>query len=216
MMRKDIVSRRETLLRVWLKTSYGLNIYEISLLSPSRMSYTAILTGEILTDVATGQKYKLKPTEQDLQEGIWEYHPQADGGNWHYIIRDGIKYAVNGCFLDWDGDMVEWCVAEMGQWPFGNQLSEEEVFLNEVEEVLFSLECYLENEIEWMDALEDLENEAPPEDVDSDVDETSEDEGYHTSPEVDFNALDYWALGLNSFLWRIDLYKEGEDGFWTL
>ena len=180
------------------------------------MSHTAILTGEILTDVGTGQKYKLKPTEQDLQEGILEYHPQADGGNWHYIIRDGIKYAVNGCFLDWDGDMVEWCVAEMGQWPFGNQLSEEEVFLNEVEEVLFSLECYLENEIEWMDALEDLENEAPPEDVDSDVDETSEDEGYNTSPEVDFNALDYWALGLNSFLWRIDLYKEGEDGFWTL
>ena len=216
MMRRDIVSKRETLLRVWLKTSYGLNIYEISLLSPSRMSYTAILTGEILTDVATGQKYKLKPTEQDLQEGIWEYHPQADGGNWHYIIRDGIKYAVNGCFLDWDGDMVEWCVAEMGQWPFGNQLSEEKVFLNEVEEVLFSLECYLENEIEWMDALEDLENEASPEDVDSDVDETSEDEGYNTSPKVDFNALDYWALGLNSFLWRIDLYKEGEDGFWTL
>ena len=215
MMRRDIVSRRETLLRVWLKTSYGLNIYEISLLSPSRMSYTAILTGEILTDVATGQKYKLKPTEQDLQEGIWEYHPQADGGNWHFIIRNGTKYAVNGCFLDWDGDMVEWCVAEMGQWPFGNQLSEE-VFLNEVEEVLFSLECYLENEIEWMDGLEDLENEAPREDVDSDVDETSEDEGYNISPEVDFNALDYWALGLNSFLWRIDLYKEGEDGFWTL
>ena len=196
MMGRDIVLRRETLLRVWLKTSYGLNIYEISLLSPSRMSFTAILTGEILTDVATGQKYKLKPTEQDLQEGIWEYHPQADGGNWHYIIRDGIKYAVNGCFLDWDGDMVEWCVAEMGQWPFGNQLSEEEVFLKEVEEVLFSLECYLENEIEWMDAMEDLENEAPPEDVDSDVDESSDDEGYHTSPEVDFNALDYWALGL--------------------
>ena len=93
----------------WLKTSYGLNIYEISLLSPSGMSYTAILTGEILTDVATGQKYKLKPTEQDLQEGIWEYHPQADGGNWHYIIRDGIKYAVNGCFfgLGWGyGGMV--------------------------------------------------------------------------------------------------------------
>ena len=104
----------------------------------------------------------------------------------------------------------------MGQWPFGNQLLEEEVFLNEVEEVLFSLESYLDNEIEWMDALEDLENEVP-EDVDSDDDEeTSEDEGYNTSPEVDFELLDYWALGLNSFLWRIDLYKEGQDGFWTL
>ena len=41
-------------------------------------------------------------------------------------------------------------------------------------------------------------------------------EGYNTSPEVDFDLLDYWALGLNSFLWRIDLYKEGQDGFWTL
>ena len=114
--------------------------------------------------------------------------------------------------------MVEWCPVEMGQWPFGNQLSEEEVFLNEVEEVLFSLESYLDNEIEWMDALEDLENEVA-EDADDDSDDddaSSEDEGYNTSPEVDFEQFDYWALGLNSFLWRIDLYKEGQDGFWTL
>ena len=214
-MGRDTVSRRETLLRVWLKTSYGLNIYEISLLSPSRMSFTAILNGEILTDVATGQKYKLKPTEQDLQEGIWEYHPKADGGNWHYIIRDGIRYAVSELYIDWDEDDVPvWSPNEMGQWPFGNQLSEEEVFLKEVDDVLFYLECYLESEIEWIDALEDLENEAPPDDVD--VDEISEDEGYDTSPEVDFDAQDYWALGLNNFLWKIDLYKEGEDGFWTL
>ena len=134
------------------------------------------------------------------------------------MIKDGVKYAVNGCFLDWEGDMVEWCPVEMGQWPFGNQLSEEEVFLNEVEEVLFSLESYLDNEIEWMDALEDLENEVA-EDADDDSDDddvSSEDEGYYTSPEVDFEQFDYWALGLNSFLWRIDLYKEGQDGFWTL
>ena len=109
--------------------------------------------------------------------------------------------------------MQVWSPNEMGQWPFGNQLSEEEVFMREV--VLFYLDCYLESELEWMDALEDLENEVP-EDVDSDVDETSEDEGYNTSPEVDFDLLDYWALGLNSFLWKIDLYKEGEDGYWTL
>ena len=43
-----------------------------------------------------------------------------------------------------------------------------------------------------------------------------EDEGYNTSPEVDFEQFDYWALGLNSHLWRIDLYKESNDGFWTL
>ena len=104
------------------------------------MSHTAILCGEVLKDVATGQQYKLHPTEQDLQDGIWEYHPQADGGNWHYVIKEGVKYAVNGCFLDWEGDMVEWCPVEMGQWPFSNKLSEEEVFCNEVEEVLLSLE----------------------------------------------------------------------------
>ena len=67
-----------------------------------------------------------------------------------------------------------------------------------------------------MDALEDLENEVP-QDVDSDDDdETSEDEGYNTSPEVDFDICEFWALGLNSFLWRIGLYKEGQDGFWIL
>ena len=114
----------------------------------SEMSHTAILCGDILRDMATGQQYKLHPTEEDLQNGIWEYHPQADEGRWHYIIREGVKYAVNGCFLDWDGDMVEWCPVEMGQWPFGNRLSDEEVFINEVEDVLFSLESYLDAEIE--------------------------------------------------------------------
>ena len=181
----------------------------------SQMSHTAILCGDVLRDVATGQQYKLHPTEEDLQNGIWEYHPEADGGRWHYIIREGVKYAVNGCFLDWDGDLVEWCPVEMGQWPFGNRLSDEEVLVNEVEDVLFSLESYLDAEIEWMDMLEDLENEEPDDD-DSDVDVSSVDEGYNTSPEVDFDVYDFWALGLNSFLWRIDLYKEGQDGFWSL
>ena len=182
----------------------------------SQMSHTAILCGDVLRDVATGQQYKLHPTEEDLQNGIWEYHPKADGGRWHYIIREGVKYAENGCFLDWDGDMVEWCSVEMGEWPFGNRLSDEEVLVNEVEDVLFSLESYLDAEIEWMDMLEDLENEEPGDDDDSDVDVSSEDEGYNTSPEVDFDVFDFWALGLNSFLWRIDLYKEGQDEFWTL
>ena len=110
---------------------------------------------------------------------------------------------------------MEWCPVEMGQWPFGNRLTEEELFNREVEDVLFKLEYYLDAEIEWMDAMEDLENEVP-EDDDSDEDASSEDEGYNTSPEVDFEQFDYWALGLNNHLWRIDLYKVGQDGFWTL
>ena len=69
-------------------------------------------------------------------------------------------------------------------------------------------------ELEWMERM-DEEMEAESE-SDSDEDPITEDEGYNTSPEVDFDAQDYWAPGLNNFLWRIDLYKEGEDGFWTL
>ena len=95
---------------------------------------------------------------------------------------------------------------------FCNRLTEEEELAREVEDVLLRLDYYLEGEMEW---LERMDEEAEPE---SDVEEDpiTEDEGYDTSPEVDFDAQDYWALGLNIFLWRVDLYKEGEDGFWTL
>ena len=179
----------------------------------SQLKHTAILKGDVLQDVATGQLFMLRPTEEEMQRGIWEYNAEADGGRWHYIIVEGITYAINGCYIDWDGDVQEWSQSEMGQWPFGNRLTEEEVFMREVEDVLFSLKCYLEADLEWMDSLEDDEES---DDDDSDDDPTTEDEGYNTSPEVDFDQYDYWALGLNSFLWRIDLYKEGQDGFWTL
>ena len=190
------------------------------LLSPSRMpqlKHTAVLRGDVLQDVATGQQYMLHPTEEERQRGVWEYNEEADGGRWHYIVVEGATYALNGCYLDWEGDMEEWCQAEMGQWPFGNKLTEEEVFNREVEDVLFGLEYDLEAELEWMDRMEDEENEESDDsDDDSDVDVVTEDEGYNTSPEVDFDIFDYWALGLNSHLWRIDLYKAGKDGFWTL
>ena len=180
----------------------------------SQLKHTAVLKGDVLQDVATGQLFKLHPTEEERQRGIWEYNAEADGGRWHYIIVEGITYAINGCYLDWEGDIQEWSQNEMGQWPFGNRLTEEEVFNGEVEDVLFGLECYLEAELEWMDRMEDEENEES--DDDSDDDFVTEDEGYNTTPEVDFDQYDYWALGLNSFLWRIDLYKEGQDGFWSL
>ena len=129
-----------------------------------------------------------------------EYNTEADGGRWHYIIVEGITYAINGCYIDLDGDIQEWSQNEMGQWPFGNRLTEEEVFNREVEDVLFGLECYLEAELEWMDRMEDEENEES--DDDSDVDVVTEDEGYDTSPEVDFDQFDFWALGLNSFFMK--------------
>ena len=179
----------------------------------SQLKHTAILKGDVLQDVATGQLFMLHLTEEEMQRGILEYNAEADGGRWHYIIVEGITYAINGCYIDWDGDVQEWSQNEMGQWPFGNRLTEEEVLIREVEDVLFSLECYLEADLEWMDSLDDDEES---DDDDSDDDPTTEDEGYNTSPEVDFDQYDYWTLGLNSFLWRIDLYKEGQDGFWTL
>ena len=186
--------------------------------SPSRMSqpkFTAILRGEVLQDVATGQLFKLHPSEEELQRGIWEYNSEADGHRWNFVIIGGTTYAINGCFIDWEEEEVkEWDVSLMGQWPFGNRLTEEEEFEKKVEDVLLGLDYYLEGELEWMERM-DEEMEAESE-SDSDEDPITEDERYNTSLEVDFDAQDYWVLGLNNFLWRIDLYKEGEDGFWTL
>ena len=181
----------------------------------SQLKHVAILRGEVLQDVATGQLYKLHPTEEERQRGIWEYSSDADGGRWNYVTVEGTTYAINGCFIDWDDeDIHEWDANVMGQWPFGNRPTESEVFMREVEDVLYGLDYYLEGELEWMDRMDDEMNAES--DDDSDDDFTTEDEGYSTSPEVDFDQQDYWALGLNNFLWRIDLYREGEDGFWTL
>ena len=184
--------------------------------SPSRMSqpkHTAILRGEVLQDVATGQLYKLHPSEEELQRGVWEYSAEADGHRWNFVVIEGTTYAINDCYINWEDEEVrEWDVSLMGQWPFGNRLTEEEEFAREVEDVLLGLDYYLEGDLEWMERMD----EEMEEDSESDEDPITEDEGYNTSPEVDFDAQDYWALGLNNFLLRIDLYKEGEDGFWTL
>ena len=61
--------------------------------------------------------------------------------------------------------------------------------------------------------MDSIDDDAESDDDDSGDDPTTEDEGYDTSPEVDFDQHDYWALGLNSFLWRIDLYREVRMGF---
>ena len=181
----------------------------------SQLKHSAILRGDVLQDMATGQKYMLHPTDADRQKEIWEYNEEADGHRWHYIIVNEVTYALP-CYLDWEEEMEEWCQETMGQWPFGNRLSEEELFMKEVDDVLFGLECHLEAELDWMDQMENEEDELDDIDDDSDYDDMSEDEGYSTSPEVDFDQFDYWALGLNSHIWRIELYKDCNDGFWTL
>ena len=152
MMGRDIVQGEKPSQGFWFKTSYSLNIYEISLLSPSRMSqpkHTAILRGDVLQDVATGQLFKLHPSEEEMQRGVWEYNAEADGHRWNYVVIEGTTYAINGCFIDWEEEEVkEWDANLMGQWPFGNRLTEAEVFMREVEDVLYRLDYYLEGELE--------------------------------------------------------------------
>ena len=46
----------------------------------SQLKHTAVLSGDVLKDVATGQLFMLHPTEEDMQRGVWEYSPEADGG----------------------------------------------------------------------------------------------------------------------------------------
>ena len=180
----------------------------------SQPKHTAILRGHVLQDVATGQLFKLHPSEEEMQRGVWEYNTEADWHRWNFVLIEGTTYAINGCFIDWEDEEVkEWDANLMGQWPFGNRLTEAELFMREVDDVLYGLDYYLEGELERMDRMDGMDAES---DDDSDDDVITEDEGYNTSPEVDFDAQDYWALGLNIFLGRIDLYKEGEDGFWTL
>ena len=45
----------------------------------SQMRHTAVLSGDVLKDVVTGQLFMLHPTEEDMQREVWEYNPEADG-----------------------------------------------------------------------------------------------------------------------------------------
>ena len=194
-------------------------LMETFLLSHSRMAplkKAALLEGDVLQDLATGQLYKLHPTEEELERGVWEYNSYADWAKWHYVVLGGVTYAMHSGFIDWDQDILEWNPNEMGQWPFGVMPTEEEKFMDEVEEVLFLLDCHLEAELEWMDRIEEEENAEPEEDSSDEEDWVTDDEGYETSPEVDFDKWDYWALGKCSAIWRIQLYLDLEDGYWTL
>ena len=178
---------------------------------------TAELVGKVLTDLETGLRYKLDPSPQDVKQGILQYYPEIYSAEWAYLRFEGKVYAINPAYMDWDDNKEEWNPNEMGEWPFGNKLSEEEKMVREALSVLTLLDYYLDDEIEWMDRIEEQENEEPEDDdSDDDYDPFSDDEGYDTSPEVDYEQFDFWALGKCSLLWRIGLYKDDGDGWWTL
>ena len=113
----------------------------------SQPKHTAILRGDVLQDMATGQLFKLHPSEEEMQRGVWEYNSEADGHRWNFVVIEGTTYAINGCFIDWEDEEVkEWNATLMGQWPFGNKLTEAEELMREVEDVLLGLDYYLEGE----------------------------------------------------------------------
>ena len=176
---------------------------------------TAALEGQVLTDLTTGQRYMLAPSEEEMQQGIWQYDAQADAAAFNYIVVEGVTYAFNGIWVDWDEDILEWDTPTMGEWPFGNRLSEEEEYMREVNEVLERLEWDLEYELDEMDRMEnEMMSEEEYEDESSE-EEVTDDEGYETTPEVDFCAWDYWVMGVCNWLFRIDLYMD-DFGWWTL
>ena len=101
-----------------------------------------------------------QPSPQDLAEGIVQFVPELHNDLLRYIEYEGQVYAINPVYIDWDSDIEEWNPNSMQRWPFGVQPTEEEKLIEEVLGCLELLDHHLDDEIEEMDRLEDLENEA--------------------------------------------------------
>ena len=154
----------------------------------------------ILTDVETGNQYMIQPSVQELEDGIIQCVPELHAHLWDYIMCDGQLYSNHPDLVDWDQGVEEWKESIMGQWPFGTQPSLEQKLINEALDCLDSLDSYLQFE-EWeMDQIEGQEEA----DDDDDVDLVSEDEGYDTEDDDDFE-VDQWNFGIAPMLWHIQL-----------
>ena len=168
------------------------------------MEYVVELVGDVIYDPLTGLEYMMSPSDEERARGVIPY--QLEIHRWIYIRVGGLVCAVSPYYIDWDSDIEECNPNEMGQWPFGFWATEEERIEQEAIDCLDLLLHHLEDELEEMDRLEDMMNEAEnDDDNDSDEDPLSEDEGYVTTDEVDFEARDFWVFGLNPVLGRIQL-----------
>ena len=67
----------------------------------SRMNY-------VMTDEATGMKYKLAPGPQDVVEGIMPYVPELHAHLWTYVTLHAITYTNQPNFEDWDENICVW------------------------------------------------------------------------------------------------------------
>ena len=81
----------------------------------------------MLVDKATGLKYKLQPSTEELEAGIIAYDPVQHAHLWDYVTVDSVTYTNQPDLEDWDSDISEWNSVFMGLWPFGNPLSELEL-----------------------------------------------------------------------------------------
>ena len=101
----------------------------------------------------TGQQYMLDPRPQDLQRGVIQYVPELHSHLLAFVTVNGQTYSNNPELVDWDKGVEEWQESLMGQWPFGNKPSDEQLAIQEAIDCLECLESYLDFE-EWqMDKL---------------------------------------------------------------
>ena len=105
----------------------------------------------------TGQQYMLDPRPQDLQRGVIQYVPELHSHLLAFVTVNGQTYSNNPELVDWDKGVEEWQESLMGQWPFGNKPSDEQLAIQEAIDCLECLESYLDFE-EWqMDKIEEQE-----------------------------------------------------------
>ena len=153
-----------------------------------------------LIDVETGHQYMLQPSVQELESGIIQYVPKLHAHLWDYILCNGQLYSNHPDLIDRDQRLEEWKDSIMGQWPFGTRLSTDQKLINEALDYLDSLDSYLQFE-EW--EMEQIEAQEEVDD-DDDVDVVSEDEGYDTEDDDEYD-VDQWNFGIAPILWHIQL-----------
>ena len=149
----------------------------------------------VLVDKATGLKYKLQSSTEELEAGMIAYDPVQHAHLWDYVTVDSVTYTNQPDLVDWDSDINEMNPVLMGQWPFGNPLPELELLQREVLDCLDRLEFDLDFE-EWVmnqeeAALDDSDDDLEDDD-DDDVDDESEDEGYITDEESNSEDDNEW------------------------
>ena len=142
----------------------------------------------ILVDDTRGLRYKLNPTEEELKEGILQYDPIKDANLWSYVTINSITYTKHPHLVDWDKDVQEWDIPNMGQWPFGNPMLK-----------------HHDDEFEEFPSDDENDCDDHTDDSDDDVSSESEDEGY-ISNEENYDE-DEWPInfGIAHFLWCINL-----------